>query len=260
MSSDFGKAPYRACFYGVPQPLASTVLPSANEAALLRNLLEQFKNGNFSNIDKLRPFLSHSSFDLRQYGHQLFAHVCNHSQVEWFAAAFDRISDLEELHRVVFRLGETLSGNAIPLLCDVVNEYGDDSEVREHICLSMRILDAPDNRDCLDKNELLDLLERKRLQIVPPAYFYRGRPVFLGDVTKELVTAAMIANRERRNVILFRQSQVLSIFSGLASPIQHGQAIFDEDMNRVFDYVEKLSKLTWQVGTKYFYGHAVPSG
>ncbi|HZZ79557.1 MAG TPA: Imm47 family immunity protein [Gemmataceae bacterium] len=255
MSALFGQSPYRACFYGAMGQYASK---ECGALSVLCNILESLKAGDFSKTAELRSYLTHTDYDLRQYSHQLFAHACSHQQVEWFASAFDTIANPEELHRIIFRLGETLSGSAIPLLRCLTEQYGDDPEVCAQVLLSMRLMGGYDDIECC-QDDILNVLSEAESRCTPPHYYYRGNIVFAGDITKELVTNSVIANRERRKVVLFRQPQILSVFSGTDCPIQHGQMVADNNLSDVFSYVAAIARMTWQPGVKYFYRHDISS-
>ena len=208
-------------------------------------------------MEKLVPLIADLSYDVRQYSQQLFASVCNHKQVKYLENALETTTDPSELQRLVVRLGETLSPSAIPVLLSC-KEAHDDDELDEYIGTALRIILFP---EMVTESSLSQPngtgLARAVEELEPSKYYYRGRPVFAGDVTKELVVAAVVANRERRAVVLVRQAQILSNFSGIECPIKHGQPVSDDDMNKVFSYVDVLAKINWKAGEKYFYRHPI---
>jgi hypothetical protein len=257
MTSEFGALPYRACLYGPPaNKLTVELAPADNDIAALRSLLEQLKRGQFTAVASLGRFLLHPSIDVRQYARQLFAHVCSHVAVAALGDTFRSISDFDEFHRTILRVGETLSTNAFEVLQNLNEEFGDDDDSAESILLALRILIDPDAIDRLtpNKEEIRELIAKERRKCAKPEYCYRGQPVFVGNVTKELVTSAMVANREKRPIMLFRQFQILSTFTGTPCPVEHGQAVSDKDVMAVFDYVKTVAKFPWRPGVKYFYG------
>ena len=50
---------------------------------------------------------------------------------------------------------------------------------------------------------------------------------------------------------------MLSIWSGIECPVQYHTVVDDETMRKVIEYVKRLSKMNWERGCKYFYGHKV---
>jgi hypothetical protein len=257
MTQAFGQVPYRECSYGEPRsgPGVDEISSDSPDDVVLRAVLESLKVGQFSAVERLKPFITHSSYDLRQYSHQLFAQVCNHTQVAWFLDALETIEFPEETYRLALRLGETLSCNALPVLRRISERHGDDSEVCEYILLALNILgNATDVADVApERDAIRSALDQMEGTLAPPQYVYRGRPVFIGDVTKELVTAALIANREKRPAILLQQPTLLSNFTGMLCPVQGGQTVSDTEMEAVFEYVRKIAKKPWMKGTKCFY-------
>ena len=257
MTSYFGTLPYRACFCGAAEEDA---LLEGNDgpADQLKQLVQECKQGDFSNIDALSSLMTDGSFDVRQYSHQLFAHVCNHKKLSCFENAVAAVEDRTELCRLVVRLGETLSLQAIPLLLSIQDDHADE-ELDGYVCMALRnILPLPEvSEDTIGSCDAKSLYSSAIEQLNTDLYYYRGQPVFVGDVTKELVQASLIANRENRSIVLVRQPQVLSNFSGVECPVTHGQSVTESDVNAVFDYVEGLAKLPWRRGVKYFYGHVI---
>lgn len=260
MATDFGSIPYHGCYYGEPVPslpITSGRRPT-DEMALLKSILESLKYGDFSASKELIPLLTSESFDVRQYAHQLFAHVCNHEEAEWFERALDRVSDMYELYRLAMRLGETLSPRAVPMLLRVL-ELVEDDELAGYVSLGLGIILGP---GFADESELRQpgarrFCERMVARLEPNTFYYHGLPVFTGDVTKELVTQALIANRERRPLMIVGVARLLSNFSGIQCPVEPGQMVTDEDVRGVFAYVQKLAKMEWDRGPKYFYRHAI---
>lgn len=257
METEFGAVPYRACQYGEIDEVTDS-LGHSHPHPILLELLRECKRGDFHNASALASLMVDSSYDVRQYSQQLFAHVCNHAMISSFERVFDVVQDAAELCRFAVRLGETLSLQAIPLILGLQTAY-DDDDLAGYIWTAVRMIypldDLSEERIRSDDIGLLyaPVLERANAS----HYYYRGRPVIVGDVTKELVEASLIANRSGGSVVLINQPQILSNFSGLQCPIVHGQEISDGDVNAVLTYVEKLAELPWTRGSKYFYKHII---
>jgi hypothetical protein len=109
-----------------------------------------------------------------------------------------------------------------------------------------------------NKKAIGELIAKAITKFAKPVYCYRGQPIFIGTVTKELVEAAIIANREQRPVSLFQQFYILSTFSGIPCPVQHGQTVSGQDVKAVFHYVKSIAQSGWKRDVKYFYRFEVP--
>ncbi len=99
----FGTLPYRATtYYGQVDAIQTS---ETGVLAELVTLLEELKKGERECVQKLVPFLTDESFDVRQYSQQLFAHVCCHTDVHAFRDCLEVAEDEFETARIAFRLG-----------------------------------------------------------------------------------------------------------------------------------------------------------
>jgi hypothetical protein len=250
----FGSFPYKRSWYlDVAEPR-----PETEE---LLCLLSEFKKGDFKNVDSLAPLMSSASLDVRKYALQLFADVCANEQVHLAEQALHAAPSLDEVRHVLFRLGETFSLRAIPLLLEWREELGD-SDTDEYVSDALGKLMPLPGVDERTAGEL-DLISLYTSQIKKQdasLYFYRGRPIFVGDVTKELIVRCTVAYKEKRNCMISMRSQILSNFSGIECPVVPGQLILDADMENVFSYVQRLAAMKWERGKKYFFQYEVSAG
>jgi hypothetical protein len=235
------------------------MLHDAPESSAFSSILGDLKRGRFAAVEELRRFVAHRSYEIREFARQLLADTCNHEQVAIFSAAMGAIADPTELRRIVLHLGECLSPCAIAIMDKLNRTYGEDEETAEDILLSTGVLFDPDEtfNTPADQHSIEQLLRMAQGRLPAGCYYYHGRPAFLGDVSKELVTAALISNRERRPVMLVSQNQILTSSTGVTCPVEHGQIVTDEDMEAVFAYVEAVGRFPWNKGAKYFFRHQV---
>lgn len=244
----FGTIPYRATTY-----YGEVDAKQTNDQEILTELvtlLEQLRKGDRQCVLELVPFLTDESFDVRQYSQQLFAHVCCHSDVSAFRDCLEVAEDEFEAARIAFRLGETHSPSAIPLLLDLYQENESD-HVNGAVEAALRLqlggeleIESPNfENKCRIAMDSLD----------GSLYYYHGNPAFIGNVCKELVTATLIANRDHRPAVLVRQPLILANSSGLPCPLQNGEGVDDELVAEVYSYVRQLASMGWKKGAKYFY-------
>lgn len=252
MNMAFGTVPYKRTWY------TDVAENSSAEMQSLINVLVQLRNGRFDQVELLIPFLSHPNFDVRQYAHQLFADVCTNQQVKFFEEALKASKTLDEARRIILRLGETFSLSAIPILLDWRNEL-DGAEVDEYVCHALRTLFPlrEVNQYSIAELDVFDLYEKALTGLDRSDYYYRGKPLFVGDVTKELIVACTAAYREKKYAALLMQPQILSNFTGMQCPVMNGKPVVESDMKKVFGYVSKIAETPWKEGHKYFFGNEI---
>jgi hypothetical protein len=244
----FGTLPYRAtAYYG---EVDSVECNNDGPIAILLGLLEKLKQGERQSVKELIPYLIDESFDIRQYSQQLFAHTCTHSNIHEYEDCLNIAEDEYETARIAFRLGETLSLSAIPLLIEL-RQQSESAHVKAAVEAAIRLQLG---NDFSSEHSNLEHKCRIALDSLDHSmYYYHGNPVFIGDVCKEFVAAALVANQERNKVVLIRQSLILANSSGLPCPVQNGEDVGDNRLAEVFNYVQRLASMEWKKGAKYFY-------
>jgi hypothetical protein len=263
-ASQFGSRPYKGSLYGPAvgkESQGGTAGSSAvaDEMERLQRLLTRLKAGDFGAVEELSHLLLSKDYDVRQYACQLYAHVCNHQQVGALKQSLIHAEDTYEIQRVIMRLGHTLSQRAIPIILEFRRDIGE-SEIDDHIYDAIELILGKSVRNVLDLEDqsVVEKYHDFAAQLDPSVCFYYGQPVFVGDVTKELIVAAMVSLKEHRGVILRYQPQLLSNFSGIPCPIHYGDVITEEVIQKVIDYVNVLSEGHWVKSRKYFYRHIIP--
>ncbi|MCS6123648.1 Imm47 family immunity protein [Shewanella baltica] len=255
----FGNIPYKACFYGAIAESFYGHKSEVEEIEKLRELLCAFKVGEFGNIQQLILMVDSPNRDVRQYCHQLLAHVCNHDQLDGFRRILNIDLEIDEAQRIIVRLGETLSLNAIPIIFDIVDEL-DDPELYGYASMALHNIfpwDGVDDDDFFVSDKKHSYM-RSASELDLQYYYYRGKPIFIGDVAKELINSATVSYKENKPVVLVRQAQILSNFSGVKCPIENAVMVGETKISSVMSYVKTLARSNnWKKGVKYFYGHEV---
>jgi hypothetical protein len=257
MTKYFGAIPYQACNYGKNPAYSQSGVHIDPGMEELCGLLDKIREGDFSKLDNVVRYMTHSSYDIRQYSQQLWAHSCRHDQVASFQDCFATVSDSSELFRLVVRIGETLSPRAIKLLMACKDDF-DEPELNGYICSALRIIVGANAVDESSFQNMSYLELTSKLGSLDEAkYYYKGKPIHIGDITKELIVAAFSANKNGIPIILNRQHVILSNFTGRDCPVNNGQIISDKDVHAIMDYVEGISKGKWNAGFKYFFGRSI---
>ncbi|PFW95733.1 hypothetical protein COL32_16635 [Bacillus pseudomycoides] len=88
-------------------------------------------------------------------------------------------------------------------------------------------------------------------------YYYHNDLSFSGDLVKKLIPRVMVSLRDKKTFDMVTIPSILSIWSGIKSPVQYGAIITDEKYRELMLYIDSLTKKEWKIGEKYFYGHLV---
>jgi hypothetical protein len=265
MREGFGTIPYRGYRYGpVSQESRTQILAKLreekNDPRRLRLILELLKKGDWSARDLLVPMLESPYLDVRMYSAELFAYVCTHDQVELLKRSLVVVEDLDELMRVILFIGETLSLRAAQLLWQFREEMGGEyQEFSGYIHSALTDILSLDGVDeySLDDPGARQAFDREVMSLDPTYYYYEGKPIFIGDLTKKVITYAAIARTERTKFGLVDEPRVLSNFSGVNCPVGYGRRVDDDGLGAVLKYTEQLGRIKLEKGMKYFYGHPV---
>jgi hypothetical protein len=265
MRDGFGTIPYRGYRYGPVShesrlQISAELREATAEPRRLRLILELLKKGDLSARDLLVPMLESPHVDVRMYAAELFAYVCTHDQVNLLKRSLIVAQDLDEVMRVISFIGETLSLRAAQMLWEFREEMG--GEYQEfsgyiHSALTdILCLDGVDEYS-LDEPSARHVFDREIMTLDPAKYYYEGKPVFIGDLTKEVITYTAIARTERTKFALVDEPRVLSNFSGINCPVGYGRRVNDDDLGAVLKYTHRIGRIKWDKGMKYFYGYPV---
>jgi len=198
--------------------------------------------------------------DIRLYSAELFAYVCTHQQVGLLKRSLVVAEDLDELMRVVLLIGHTFSIRAAQLLWQFREEMGGEyQEFSGYIHTALTDILSLEGVDeySLDDASARQAFDQEVKSLDPTNYYHEGRPIFVGDLTKAVITYTAIARKERTKFGLVDEPRVLSNFSGINCPVGYGRRVDDDDLGAVLRYTKVLAGMKWIKGMKYFYGHPV---
>jgi hypothetical protein len=239
------------------EDLQGRLAVAEDEDARLSVALEILKQGHFSVLGELRPLLSSGSREVRRAASRLFADVCTHGAVQYLFEPLDLAEDPWEERTHMLSLGRTLSLGAIPLLLRYYEER-EEPDLADYTVTALKtILSLPGLHE-YDLSDAARLCRQSAAQLDPHVYHFRGKPVFAGDLTKEVIIAAGGSYKERTEFKLSFEPTLLSNFSGIACPVRYGVRVDDDLFRQLADYTKALARMPWVKGAKYFYGHRVP--
>ncbi len=249
----FGSRPFRPCSY-----FSVSHTPDSAEQEALLNCLAVLKAGDFSAVENCGALIQSKDPDIRQYAAQLYASACNHQQIGPLAKALDHLED-SDLERLILHLGHTLSPRGLIEILNFREDLDDDFlDETIHCALAYQMGERlPDTDPRIVPVQIRRAVDEMQAE-APNAYFYKGKPVFLGEVAERLLTK--VAQSSRRDIELFGEAQILQDFSALKCPIDSGSFIACETMDEVFAYLKSVGQACeWTPGFKYFWGKPVPS-
>lgn len=166
--------------------------------------------------------------------------------------------DEDEINTFVTYSKQTLSYEVVPYLLALLEEW-EDTHVETIIRDALQdILNYEESiSECVSVDEIGEFYINKKEKIDIEKYYYKGELAFPGVLTKKLLDASALSRMNGKELKEITIPTVLSIWSGIECPVQYYTVVDDEMMRKVFDYVKKLSKMKWEKGCKYFYGHKI---
>ncbi|MCT4507850.1 MAG: Imm47 family immunity protein [Tepidibacter sp.] len=231
-----------------------------DEKKKLLAIIDLLKLGDFSAKQLLIKMMNESNSDsVIKLCIRVFCSIANHSDI-YKNENLEMLLNLDEdsVNVFVTYSKQALSYEIVPYLLALLEEW-------EDTYIETTIRDAL--QDILNYQELIpvsasvdeigEIFINKRDRIDIEKYYYKGDLAFPGVLTKQLIDASAISRKYGTELKEITIPTILSIWSGIECPVQYYTMVDDETMKKVFDYVKRLSKINWEKGCKYFYGHKV---
>jgi hypothetical protein len=234
-----------------------------DEKKKLLSIIDLLKLGDFSAKHLLIKMMNESTNNsVIKLCIRVFCSIANHSDI-YKNENLEMLLNLDEdsVNVFVTYSKQALSYEIVPYLLALLEEW-------EDTYIETTIRDAL--QDILNYQELIpvsasvdeigEIFINKRDRIDIEKYYYKGDLAFPGVLTKQLKDASAISRKYGTELKEITIPTILSIWSGIECPVQYYTIVDDETMKKVFDYVKQLSKMNWEKGCKYFYGHKIGSG
>ncbi|MFP3888125.1 Imm47 family immunity protein [Priestia filamentosa] len=252
----------KSIWYGPAPSVGETqnIRASLTEEEKLISLIQLFKNGDFSLKHALIHLMNSTENEkLLNLCIHVFCSVCTHEDLQK-VENLNFLSRVSEDNAYVFAscARETLSPEVVPYLLALLEEW-EDTIVEEVIRDSLdHMMGYTQN---LDWNATVDEIGSYYTEwmntLLPTFYYYNREPVFLGDLTKNLIQRAFTVREQNTPVKMESIPILLSVWSGTKCPVQYKTLIDEGVFQQLTDYIDALSKRSWERGRKYFYGHSV---
>ena len=227
----------------------------------LLEILTAFQQGDFGQISEL-PMIScsTSNIDIRRFALRLFLSASNHNDISNIVLLNNMLDEASEsdVYDFCYYSESTLSLQTLPYLLALFETW-EDTDAGELICqtigYTIDYLPAQDGDCSLDElayecKSFLSTHDQEK-------YYYAGNEFFVGNLTKQLVSEAMICRAKAKPYFSDQVPSILSIVTGIKCPVQGGTQITDTVLKQIMNYIKVLSSKEWIPGCKYFYGHII---
>ncbi|NFA44209.1 UNVERIFIED_ORG: hypothetical protein B2H98_05630 [Clostridium botulinum] len=231
-----------------------------DEKKKLLEIINLLKLGDFSAKQLLIKIMNESNSDsVINLCIRVFCSIANHSDI--YKSENLKIlsySDDDVANVFVTYSKQTLSYEVIPYLLALLDEWEDtyvETTIRDAL---QDILNYQESiLESASVDEIGEFFVNKKEKIDVEKYYYKGDLAFPGVLTKKLIEASALSRKSGMELKEITIPMILSIWSGIKCPVEYYTIVDDEIMKKVIDYVKQLSKMKWEKGCKYFYGHKI---
>lgn len=235
------------------------------DAYWLVEYLAAFQKGDFSGKGKfVKLFARSKQREVLSVGMRIFMAVCNHGDFELLTDFFENPDDYDDFRTFLASVTESLSFQSIPYLLGLHDLWADTVIAGEiaFILNGMLHFAPPDGLSEGKYGQytteqigaaFLEFGEKHDLN----CYYYDGKEVFLGDLTKQLMQIALYCKAYNKPFYSAEIPSILSNSTGVACPVKPDDDIDDEKIGAILEYIDQLPKEKYQKNCKYFYGYLI---
>ncbi|MDR2889381.1 MAG: immunity 47 family protein [Lachnospiraceae bacterium] len=228
-----------------------------SDQELVLSIVEILKSGDFSVKKNLIELMNSTKEEnVLNLCIRVFCSIATHDELTNDNLAFvDEASDFALLTFASYA-PNTLSYHIVPYLLALLEDWEyTDSDVEEALKDSLNGMLGYYNilGEDAETEEIGEYYLNDTDHIDEKIYYYGQKPVFPGELTKELVEKAYISLNSGKAMDMFIIPSLLSIWSGLKCPIEYGTVVDQEIMNSLNKYIDELVNIPWKKGEKYFY-------
>lgn len=228
--------------------------------------LAAFQKGDFSRKDDfVELFTKSGKREVLSVGMRIFMAVCSHSDFELLMDFFEDTGDYDDFRTFLVSVTESLSYQSIPYLLGLHGMWADTPVAGEiaFILNGMLHFAPPDGLfegkyDSYTTEQIGEAFRAFCQANDLDSYYYDGREVFLGDLTKQLMGIAVYCKGNDETFYSAEIPSILSNSTGMECPVKPDEVVDEGKIGAILDYVEKLSKGNYEKKCKYFYGHLIP--
>ncbi|URZ02825.1 Imm47 family immunity protein [Clostridium felsineum] len=231
-----------------------------DEKKKLLAIIDLLKLGDFSAKQLLIKMMNESNnYSVVNLCLRVFCSIANHSDI-YKNENLKLLSNADDdaVNVFVAYSKQALSYEVVPYLLALLDEWED---TNVEISIRDALQDILNYQESISANasvdEIGEFFINKREKIDAEKYYYKGNLAFPGVLTKKLLDASAFSRKFGTELKEITIPTMLSIWSGIECPVEYYTIVNDEIMKKVFDYVKQISKMNWEKGCKYFYGHKI---
>lgn len=242
------------------EELWNKVNKEENEIDKLLLVIELLKLGEFSAKPLLIKIMNESNDSVViNLSVRVFCSIAQHEDIHNIKNLSLLSGANDEVARLFASCSKyTLSYEVVPYLLAMLEEWEDtDVEIVIRDSLEWMLGYQQVIEESATIDEIGEFYINKNREIDVEKYYYEGQLAFPGILTKRLLDACVLSRTYGKCLKQSIIPKMLSIWSGIKCPVEYNTIVDDEIMRKVFDYVKQLSKMNWEKGCKYFYGHKI---
>lgn len=231
-----------------------------DEKKKLLAIIDLLKLGDFSAKQLLIKMMNESNnYSVVNLCLRVFCSIGNHSDI-YKNENLKLLSNADDdaVNVFVAYSKQALSYEVVPYLLALLGEWED---TNVEISIRDALQDILNYQESISENasvdEIGEFFMKKREKIDAEKYYYKGDLEFPGVLTKQLLDASTFSRKFGTELKEITIPTMLSIWSGIECPVEYYTIVNDEIMEKVFDYVKQISRMNWEKGCKYFYGHKI---
>jgi len=231
-----------------------------SEEDLILTLINLFKLGDFSLKPLLIQLMNHAEDEeVLQLCIQVFASIATHDDIKnsdnfFFLPGASK----DTLKTFTSHSSDFLSYEIMPYLLVLLEQLNDDKEA--DVMIRDALNEVIGYAEVLGEDVTFEDIGNYYLELEDcrsASYFYNQKPTFPGDLTKVLQQRAISAMHLNEPFHMIVIPSLLSIWSGIKCPVEHETIVNEQVVREIYNYTQTLSKMEWEIGKKYFYGHIV---
>ena len=239
--------------------MKENILKSETETEVLFNLIELFKNGDFTQKPLLVQLMNRTKDEaVLNLCIRVFFSIAIHDDLR-DSNNFRFLSEVTEETVNTFSSAATtsLSLDIIPYLLTLLEEWDEISDtaiiIKDSINLFINYEEQIGEEATI--NEIGEFYFAYCEENDPKSYYFEHNPAFPGDLAKKLIQRVMVAANQEESLKMELIPSLLSIWTGEKVPAEYNTPINASNYKEFIEYINDLSNKHWERGQKYFYGY-----
>lgn len=231
-----------------------------SEEDCVLSVMEILKSGDFTIKNILIDLMNNTkNEEVLNLCIRLFCSVANHEDL-LNNNNLKFLSDVSDFNANTFAscAPTTLSYDVVPYLLVMLEEWEDtyvEQTIRDSLDTILGYTKYLSEEANVEEIGQLYLGQIKDLDA--DKYYYNQQLVFPGDLAKKLIEKSFVSLKTESKLKMGIIPSLLSIWSGIKCPVEYNTIIDNNKIKELMNFIDKISKMDWQIGDKYFYAKKV---